>query len=79
MILFNSRKPLTYITCTLQSFPTVYAFLIYMNQESYYALLNVVRNILPLRYEHLCVITDFEIPLMNSVQNVMTDSKFYIV
>ncbi|KAF0749888.1 MULE domain-containing protein, partial [Aphis craccivora] len=37
--------------------------------------LNVMRNILPLCYEHLCVITDFEMPLMNSVQNVMPDNK----
>lgn len=55
------------IPCTLQSFPMVYAFLMSMNQESYQARLNVVRNLLPSNYEQLCIITDFEIPLMNSV------------
>jgi len=53
----------------------VYAFLISMNQESYQALLNVIRNLLPLDYGQLCIITDFEMPLMNAVQTVMPETK----
>ncbi|KAF0746534.1 MULE domain-containing protein [Aphis craccivora] len=53
----------------------VYAFLISMNQENYEVHLNVVRNLLPLNYAELCIITDFETPLMNSVLTIMTESK----
>ncbi|KAF0728031.1 zinc finger protein 322-like, partial [Aphis craccivora] len=59
------------------SFPMLqkYEILISMNQDTYEALLNVVRNLLPLNYPELCIVTDFETPLMNSVQTIMHESK----
>jgi len=48
----------------------VYALLGSMTEEAYVyvALFDIVRNILPLNYQRVCFITDYEKALMSAVQ-----------
>ncbi|CAI6343719.1 unnamed protein product [Macrosiphum euphorbiae] len=50
------------------SFPMVYALLRSMTEEVYAALFDIVRNILPLNYQCVCFITNYEKALMSAVQ-----------
>jgi len=45
----------------------VYALLGSMIEEIYAALFEIVRYILPLNYQHVCFITDYEKALMSAV------------
>lgn len=53
----------------------VYALLSSATEETYASFLTVVRNILPLNYNNLTIITDFERGLMNAVVVVFPESK----
>lgn len=44
-------------------------------EETFTAFFRVVRNILPLNYEELTIITDYERALMNAVQTVFPESR----
>lgn len=57
------------------SFPMVYALLGSMTEEVYAALFNIVRNILPLNYQRVCFITDYEKALMSAVQQSFPESQ----
>ncbi|XP_060857293.1 uncharacterized protein LOC132934900 isoform X3 [Metopolophium dirhodum] len=57
------------------SFPMVYALLGSMTEEVYSALFDIVRNILPLNYELVCFITDYEKALMSAVQQSFPESQ----
>jgi len=58
-----------------QSFPLVHALLIGKTQQIYVELLNYIRNVLPLCYDQLTIITDFEQGLINAVNLVFPESK----
>lgn len=57
------------------SFPMVYALTVRMTQSTYEAFFRVVRQILPLNYNQLTIITDYERGLMNAVRIVFPDIK----
>ncbi|CAI6375869.1 unnamed protein product [Macrosiphum euphorbiae] len=57
------------------SFPMVYALLGSMTEEVYAALFDIVRNILPLNYQRICFITDYEKALMSAVQQSFPESQ----
>jgi len=53
----------------------VYALFGSKSQETYSALLTVIRNILPLRYNRISFITDYERSLMNAIREIFPDSQ----
>ncbi|XP_029348193.1 uncharacterized protein LOC107883486 [Acyrthosiphon pisum] len=53
----------------------VYALLGSMTEEVYAALFDIVRNILPLNYQRVCFITDYEKALMSAVQQSFPESQ----
>ncbi|CAI6350325.1 unnamed protein product [Macrosiphum euphorbiae] len=57
------------------SFPLVHALLIGKTQQIYVELLHYIRNVLPLCYDQLTIITDFEQGLINAVNLVFPESK----
>ncbi|XP_060857935.1 uncharacterized protein LOC132935404 [Metopolophium dirhodum] len=57
------------------SFPLVHAILIGKTQQIYVELLQYIRNVLPLCYDQLKIITDFELGLINAVNLVFPESK----
>jgi len=58
-----------------QSFPLVHAILIGKTQQIYVELLQYIRNVLPLCYDQLKIITDYEQGLINAVKLVFPESK----
>lgn len=58
----------------LQSFPLVYAILTGKTQEIYVELLSYIRNVLPLTYSQLIIITDYELGLMKAIKIVFPES-----
>ncbi|XP_029347717.1 uncharacterized protein LOC107885462 [Acyrthosiphon pisum] len=57
------------------SFPMVYALLTSATEETYIAFFQIVRNLLPLNYGNLTIITDYERGLMNAVTIVFPESR----
>ncbi|XP_022165465.1 uncharacterized protein LOC111030327 isoform X2 [Myzus persicae] len=57
------------------SFPIVYALLSTTTEQAYITFFLVVRNMLPLNYDGLTIITDYERGLMNAVQEVFPESR----
>ncbi|XP_025407144.1 uncharacterized protein LOC112681090 [Sipha flava] len=57
------------------TFPMVYALLRSETQETYSSLLTLIRNILPLRYNRISFITDYERGLMNAIREIFPDSQ----
>ncbi|XP_029347961.1 uncharacterized protein LOC107885321 [Acyrthosiphon pisum] len=57
------------------SFPVVYALLSMATEQTYTSFFRVVRNMLPLDYDGLTIITDYERGLMNAVQEVFPESR----
>jgi len=57
------------------SFPMVYVLLRSRTEETYITLFNIVRQILPLNYNLIRFVTDFERGLMNAVQQVFPESR----
>jgi transposase-like protein len=53
----------------------VYAFLGSETQETYSTLLTVLRNILPLCYNGIRLVTDYESALMNAIREVFPNSQ----
>jgi hypothetical protein len=53
----------------------VYALLGSETQETYSALLTVIRNILPLCYNGIPFVTDYECALMNAIREVFPNSQ----
>ncbi|CAI6372236.1 unnamed protein product [Macrosiphum euphorbiae] len=56
------------------SFPLVNAILSGKTEEIYVELLSYIRNVLPLTYSQLTIITDYEYGLMNAVKTVFPES-----
>jgi len=52
----------------------VYAILSGKTQEIYVELLSFIRNVLPLTYNQLTIITDYEFGLMNAVKTIFPES-----
>ncbi|XP_025406598.1 uncharacterized protein LOC112680650 [Sipha flava] len=57
------------------AFPMVYALLRSETQETYSSLLTVIRNILPLRYNRISFVTDYERALMNAIREIFPNSQ----
>lgn len=57
------------------SFPMVYALTTRMTQSTYESFFRVVHQILPLNYNQLTIITDYERGLMNAVRIVLPHTK----
>eukprot|EP00102_Acyrthosiphon_pisum_P020492 XP_016657702.1 PREDICTED: uncharacterized protein LOC107882975 [Acyrthosiphon pisum] len=57
------------------SFPMVYALTTRMTQSTYESLLRIVQQILPLNYNRLTIITDYERGLMNAVRIIFPHTK----
>ncbi|XP_050057446.1 uncharacterized protein LOC126550282 [Aphis gossypii] len=57
------------------SFPMVYAILTGKTEEIYVGLFKYVRNVLPLQYDKLTIITDFELGLINAIRLVFPESS----
>ncbi|XP_029345894.1 uncharacterized protein LOC100570441 [Acyrthosiphon pisum] len=57
------------------SFPMVYVLLRSRTEETYITLFNIVRQILPLNYNLIRFVTDFERGLMNAVQQAFPESR----
>lgn len=57
------------------SFPMVYVLLKSRTEEIYVTLFNIIRQILPLNYNSIRFVTDFEKGLMNAVQRVFPESR----
>ncbi|KAL5237716.1 hypothetical protein ACI65C_005126 [Semiaphis heraclei] len=57
------------------SFPMVYAILTGKTEEIYVGLFKYVRSVLPLQYDKLTIITDFELGLINAIQLVFPESS----
>ncbi|KAE9534541.1 hypothetical protein AGLY_008631 [Aphis glycines] len=57
------------------SFPMVYAILTGKTEEIYVGLFKYARNVLPLRYDKLTIITDFELGLINAIRLVFPESS----
>ncbi|KAL4103818.1 hypothetical protein QTP88_019153 [Uroleucon formosanum] len=57
------------------SFPMVYTLLGSMAGEVYAVLFDIVGNILPLNYQHVCFITNYEKALMSAVQQSFSESQ----
>lgn len=53
----------------------VYALLGSETEETYVALFTIVRQILPLRYDEIRFITDYERALMNAISRVFHSSE----
>jgi len=53
----------------------VYALLGSMTEKVYAALFEIVRNILPLNYQCVCFITDYEKVLISAVQQSFPESQ----
>ncbi|KAF0723322.1 Uncharacterized protein FWK35_00024173, partial [Aphis craccivora] len=56
------------------SFPLVYAILSGKTEEIYVELLSYIRNVLPLTYSQLTIITDYEYGLMNAIKTIFPES-----
>ncbi|XP_025406275.1 uncharacterized protein LOC112680404 [Sipha flava] len=57
-------------------FPMDYALLRSETQETYSSLLTVIRNILPLRYNRISFVTDYErAALMNAIKEIFPNSQ----
>ncbi|CAI6371232.1 unnamed protein product [Macrosiphum euphorbiae] len=57
------------------AFPMVYVLLGSETEETYSALFTVIRNILPLNYDRIRFVTDYERALMNAVQRIFPNSE----
>jgi len=57
------------------SFPMVYVLLRSRTEETYIALFNIVWQILPLNYNLIRFVTDFERGLMNAIQQAFPESR----
>ncbi|XP_029341862.1 uncharacterized protein LOC103307646 [Acyrthosiphon pisum] len=57
------------------SFPMVYALTTRMTQSTYESFFRIIRQILPLNYNQLTIITDYERGLMNAVSIVFPQTK----
>lgn len=57
------------------SFPMVYVLLRSRTEEIYITLFNIIRQILPLNYNLIRFVTDFERGLMNAVQQAFPESR----
>ncbi|XP_025205737.1 uncharacterized protein LOC112602037 [Melanaphis sacchari] len=57
------------------SFPMVYVLLRSRTEETYITLFNIIRQILPLNYNLIRFVTDFEKGLMNAVQQSFPESR----
>ncbi|XP_050062484.1 uncharacterized protein LOC126554589 [Aphis gossypii] len=57
------------------SFPMVYAILTGKTEEIYVGLFKYVCNVLPLQYDKLTIITDFELGLINAIRLVFPESS----
>jgi len=53
----------------------VYALLTSATEETYIAFFQIVRNLLPLNYSDLTIVTNFERGLMNAVKIVFPESR----
>lgn len=53
----------------------VYAILTGKTEEIYVGLFKYVRNVLPLQYDKLTIITDFELGLINAIRLVFPESS----
>ncbi|CAI6344184.1 unnamed protein product [Macrosiphum euphorbiae] len=58
------------------SFPMVYALTSKMTQAAYESFLIITRQILPLNYAELVIISDFERGLINAVKSVIPESRY---
>jgi len=58
----------------LQSFPLVYALLNGKTEEIYVALFQFILKILPLDYQNLTIITDFELAQINVIKLIFGES-----
>ncbi|XP_050066010.1 uncharacterized protein LOC126555088 [Aphis gossypii] len=56
------------------SFPLVYALLNGKTEEIYVALFKFVRQIVPLNYHNVTIITDFELAQMNAIKSIFKES-----
>ncbi|KAF0739893.1 Uncharacterized protein FWK35_00030739, partial [Aphis craccivora] len=56
------------------SFPLVYAILSGKTEEIYVELLSYIRNVLPLTYSQLTIITDYEYGLMKAIKTIFPES-----
>ncbi|KAL4103844.1 hypothetical protein QTP88_019179 [Uroleucon formosanum] len=59
----------------VNSFPMVYTLLGSMAGEVYAVLFDIVGSILPLNYQHVCFITNYEKALMSAVQQSFSESQ----
>lgn len=62
-------------TIYFQSFPLVHAILTGKTQDIYIEFLLYIRNVLPLIYNQLTIITDYEFGLMNAVKFIFPESE----
>jgi len=53
----------------------VYVFLGSETEETYSALFTVVLDLLPLNYDGICFVTDYERALMNAVRTIFPTSE----
>ena len=58
-----------------QAFPMVYVLLGSKTEETYCAVLTIIRQILPLNYDRIRFITDYEKGLMNAVTRIFPTSR----
>ncbi|KAE9524085.1 hypothetical protein AGLY_015450 [Aphis glycines] len=58
------------------SFPMVYVLLRSRTEETYFTLFNIVRQFLPLNYNFIRFVTDFEKGLMNAIQQSFPESRW---
>lgn len=52
----------------------VYAFLTGKTEEIYIGLFHYIRQVLPLQYNEITIITDFELAQINAIQTVFPES-----
>jgi len=57
------------------SFPMVYVLLKSRTEETYFTLFNIIRQILPLKYNLIRFVTDFEKGLMNAIQQMFPENR----
>ncbi|XP_060878644.1 uncharacterized protein LOC132951000 [Metopolophium dirhodum] len=57
------------------AFPMVYVLLGSMNEETYCGVLTIIRDILPLDYDRIRFVTDYERALMNAVGHIFPTSR----
>ncbi|XP_022160415.1 uncharacterized protein LOC111026611 [Myzus persicae] len=58
------------------SFPMVYGLTSRMTQATYESFLRIVREVLPLNYARLTIISDYERGLINAVESTFPESRF---